>query len=170
MNVSARGSPAEVPQKSRRSRAGVARGACKGPLLPDEGRLLPDKGRDTVFPGVPARRSPAEVPPGSRGGRAVRGPGPQPGSCRSRAGVPPGSCKGSLLSDGGSLLSDEGRKTVFPVVSACRSPAELVPKSRRSRAEIARGSRRDISTVFARFRGLFLTGFLTGKSVARSWT
>ena len=117
----------------------------------------------TVFPVVSACRSPAEVPPGSRGGRAVRGPGPQPGSCRSRAGVPPGSCKGSLLSDGGSLLSDEGRKTVFPVVSACRSPAEVVPKSRRSRAEIAQRSRGDRAGIFRRFSrgfgGCFLQGF-----------
>ena len=74
-------------------------GAGEGPGG-GEVRTLPEKGRDTVFPGVPARRSPAEVPQKSR--RTPAGVAPKPR--RSRAGVPPGSCKGSLLSDGGSLL------------------------------------------------------------------
>ena len=50
--------------------------------------------------------------------------------------APPGSCKGSLLSNGGSLLPDKGRNDGI-------SRGFGVQKSRRSRAEVARGSRGD---------------------------
>jgi len=103
---------AEVPQRSRRSPAGVARGSRgEGPGPPAE-----------APPG--SRRSPAEVAPESRRGRA-RARCCRTGArcCRTRA---------------GRRYFPWFRRAEVPQKS-CRSPAGVVRRSRRDRAGIAPG-------------------------------
>ena len=154
--------PAEVAQKSRGGRAG----GVQGPAVAGRGQAAAGQGPGHSVSGgsgaQKSRRSPAGVARGSRG----EGPGPPAGVVQKSRRSPAGVVQG-LAAVG------RGQGTEYPrgfgVQKSRRSRAEVPQESCGDRAEIARGSRRDISTVFARFRGLFLTGFLTGKSVARSW-